>query len=138
MNQYAGGWWLAQLWTMIDPDAVSFRGDFWFAPNNFTQFASMDGRSRVAKAVVMGGMFENGDDLSNATWAAVASEMLAVEAVNMMWMHSEAGRPSTAFRPASLWGGGLLGGLHLAPSTFVRENGDIGALVRRLALHLVA
>ena len=67
MNQYAGGWWLAQLWTMIDPDAVSFRGDFWFAPNNFTQFASMDGRSRVAKAVVKGGMFENGDDLSNAT-----------------------------------------------------------------------
>ena len=95
-------------------------------------------RSRVAKAVVMGGMFENGDDLSNATWAAVASEMLAVEAVNMMWMHSVAGRPSTAFRPASLWGGGLLGGLHLAPSTFVRENGDIGAPVRRLALHLVA
>ena len=127
MNQYAGGWWLAQLFTMVDPDAVSFRGDFWFAPNNLTRFASMDGRSRVAKAVVMGGLFENGDDLSNETLAAVASKLLGVAAVNEMWMHSVAGRPETAFRPVSSWGGGLLGGVHLAPSTFARKNGDIGA-----------
>ena len=50
----AGGFWLAQLYTMVDPDAASFRGDFWFAPNNWTRSISMDGRSRVAKAVVMG------------------------------------------------------------------------------------
>jgi hypothetical protein len=42
---------------------------YWFRPTgeNWTKIISMDSKSRVAKAVVYGGMFKSGDDLSNAT-----------------------------------------------------------------------
>jgi hypothetical protein len=33
----------------LDPDLVSFQGDFWFRPNSFTAGISMDAKSRVAK-----------------------------------------------------------------------------------------
>ena len=52
MNLYAGGWWLNRLYHFLDPDLVTLAGDYWFRPNNFTRLISMDGRSRVAKAVV--------------------------------------------------------------------------------------
>jgi hypothetical protein len=31
LNQFAGGWWLSQLY-LLDPDAVTFQGDYWFKP----------------------------------------------------------------------------------------------------------
>jgi len=60
MNEFAGGWWLNALYTWLDPDLVTFQGDFWFRPSfNFTKVISMDSKSRVAKAVVYGGRFEH-------------------------------------------------------------------------------
>mmetsp|Transcript_34691 Transcript_34691/g.87198 ORF Transcript_34691/g.87198 Transcript_34691/m.87198 type:complete len:120 (-) Transcript_34691:687-1046(-) len=99
MNEFAGGWvschrqssttrsavvlhpiscsqWLNSLYTWLDPDLVTFAGDFWFRPwaaNVSKGFSiSMDSRSRVAKAVVYGGIFKNGYDLYNGLWAPVA------------------------------------------------------------------
>jgi len=68
--------WLNSLYTWLDPDLVTFAGDFWFRPwaaNVSKGFSiSMDSRSRVAKAVVYGGIFKNGYDLYNGLWAPVA------------------------------------------------------------------
>jgi len=45
----------------------------------------MDSKSRVAKAVVYGGVFKSGDDLLNASNAALAAEFLGNANVNAMW-----------------------------------------------------
>ena len=124
MNQYAGGWWLNSLYNWQDPDLVTFQGDYWFRPElaNWTKFFSMDAKSRVAKAVVYGGVFKNGDVLSNATNAALVQKYMGNQRVNEMWQVAQAGDPSSFFRPIS-WGKGIF----VPPSTFVRKkNGDVG------------
>jgi hypothetical protein len=86
MNQFAGGWWLNQLF-LLDPDLVTFQGDYWFRPTgqNWTKIISMDSKSRVAKAVVYGGLFKSGDDLSNATNVALTRAYMGNPRVNAMW-----------------------------------------------------
>eukprot|EP01047_Picozoa_sp_COSAG01_P045304 COSAG01_NODE_4162_length_5279_cov_33.245560_2_plen_325_part_00 len=131
MNQFAGGgFWLNNLYTWLDPDLITFEGDFWFAPNPISAFASMDAKARVAKAVVFGGLYLNGDDLTNSTVREVVVQYLGNSAVNEMWQRSaRSGDPSSSnggFRPASAWGGGLAGGRELAPSIFVNAaRGDL-------------
>ena len=73
-----------------------------------------------AQAVVYGGIFKSGDDLYNATNAALAVKYLGNERVNNMWSIARAGLPNTSFRPVS-WGKGVI----IALSTFVRANGDV-------------
>lgn len=107
MNEYAGGWWLNRLYTFLDPDLVTFQGDYWFRPNNFTKLLSMDARSRVAKAVVYGGVFKSGDDLTNATNVALTKEFMGNARVNAMWSTARAGVDGTTFRPIS-WGKGVI------------------------------
>ena len=103
-----------------DPDLVTFQGDFWFRPNNFTRMVSMDSRSRVAKAVVYGGLFKNGDDLSNTSNARLAEEFMGNGRVNAMWARARAGDLATHFRPHS-WGDGVF----IAPAVFTRADGDV-------------
>ena len=130
MNEYAGSWWLGGLYTWLDPDLVTLQGDFWFRPNNATRLLSMDGRSRVAKAVVYGGLFKSGDDLSNATNAALTAELMGNARVNAMWAVARAGVAATFFRPVG-WGTGGGGpaaaalGVIWAPPVFARTNGDV-------------
>jgi len=129
MNQFAGGWWQNQLYSWLDPDLVTFEGDFWFRPWDklkFTKMLSMDGQSRVNKAVVFGGIFANGDNLSNRTTAAVAIPLLSNAKVNAMWARTRAGPTGagTAFRPYS-WQGAEGMVFLLSPSVFTRPNGDV-------------
>jgi alpha-galactosidase len=124
MNQFGGGWWQNQLYTWLDPDLVTFRGDFWFRPwkkLHFTKMLSMDSKSRVNKAVVYGGLFKNGDDLSNTTSAATAVKFLGNAKVNAMWARAGIGQ---TFRPAS-WDGAEGMAFLLAPSVYTRKNGDV-------------
>lgn len=97
----------------------------WFRPvlRNVTKHLSMDGRSRVAKAVVFGGVFWNSDDLSNATTAALARGLMSNPRVNSMWSMARGGLAAnaTAFRPVS-WGKGVVD----PAGVFVRPgNGDV-------------
>lgn len=126
MNQFAGGWWLNNLYSWLDPDTVAFRGHYWFRPDNWTASISMDSRSRAAKAIVYGGLYKWGDDPLNTTTLPVAVELFTNKLANEMWSVARAGQPDTAFRPVSAWGeGGLPPFLHYAPTTFARVNGDV-------------
>jgi hypothetical protein len=126
MNEFAGGWWLNRLYSWLDPDLITFKGEFWFRPNNYTAAISMDAKSRVAKAVVYGGVYKWGDDPLNATWVELAKKYLGNARVNAMWSVARAGDPRTQFRPVSGWGeGGLPPLLRYAPKLFARANGDV-------------
>ena len=99
-------------------------------------------------------MIESGDDVANATAARLASEFLGNKRVNAMWARAVAGKlvtvvltsmnsvlkmmdfvfklmmffansEATRFRAVSAGGGGLMGGVHLAPAVFARANGDV-------------
>ncbi|GMH79320.1 hypothetical protein TL16_g12807 [Triparma laevis f. inornata] len=123
MNEFAGGWWLNRLYSWLDPDLVTLDGDFWFRPNNFTKWISMDSRSRVAKAVVYGGLFKSGDDLLNSTNAELTREMMGNKKVNAMWSFARGGKKAeeTTFRPVGWEKGGIW-----APGVFTRKgNGDV-------------
>ena len=123
MNQYSGGWWLNTLYNFQDPDLVTFQGDFWFRPSlhNLTKWLSMDSKSRVAKAIVYGGVYKNGDDLTNLTNVRLVQKFMGNDRVNTMWSYAKAGQQKTFFRPVS-WGKGIF----IPPSTFIRSsNGDI-------------
>ena len=70
---------------------------------------------KVAKAVVYGGLFKSGDDLSNATNAALTKRYLGNPRVNAMWGIARAGNRSTMFRPTN-WEGGII-----APPVFTSK-----------------
>jgi len=129
MNQFAGGWWQNQLYSWLDPDLVTFRGDYWFRPWKklaFTRMLSMDSKSRVNKAVVYGGVFKNGDNLANATAKAAAMPWLSNPRVNAMWAKARPGPTGagTTFRPYT-WKGAEGMEFLLAPSVYTRSNGDV-------------
>lgn len=129
MNQYAGGWWLNKFY-ILDPDLVSLEETYWFKPvlKNLTKEFSMDSRGRVAKAIVYGGAFKNGDDLTNATMVGLVKEAFGNRRVNAMWKRNIIGDFSTSFRPVS-WEKEktLLPIMNniIPPSTYIRINGDI-------------
>jgi len=122
MNNFAGSWWLNQLYTWLNPDSVTLREDYWFRPylKPLSKWLSMDAKSRVAKAVVFGGIFWNSDDLFNSTTASFVQKLFGNPRVNAMWNTARAGRMGSTFRPVS-WGRGWI----VAPSVFARTNGDV-------------
>ena len=129
MNQYAGGWWLKNFY-IIDPDLISLQEDYWFNPvlKNITKYLSMDSKGRVAKAIVYGGEFKNGDDLSNVTTKENVEQYFGNTRINQMWYRSMTGNFSSSFRPLS-WENEntiipILPNIY-PPSIYTRENGDI-------------
>ena len=129
MNQYAGGWWLNRFY-LLDPDLVSFQEDYWFDPKlkKITSWLNMDSKSRVAKAVVYGGEFKNGDDLTNISNIRLVNTYMGNSRVNSMWSRFRIGKSETAFRPIS-WTQHkivipLLSSI-IPPEIYIRENGDI-------------
>ena len=76
MDQYRGGWWLGELYAQ-HPDLVTFGYG-----------GGMDALGRVAKAIVFSGVYESGDDLSNATTAATARRYLDHPGLTAMWNRS--------------------------------------------------
>ena len=77
MDQYRGGWWLGELYAQ-HPDLVTFTGGS----------GGMDALARVAKAIVFSGVYESGDDFSNATTAATARRYLDHPGLTAMWNRS--------------------------------------------------
>ena len=128
MNQYAGGWWLNKFY-ILNPDLVTFQGDFWFSPKykKVTEIFSMDSISRVAKAVVYGGFFQNGDDLSNKTNINILRKFLGNTNINKMWEKSKLGTKGSHFR-ALKWKPSVelipLPKTIIAPNIYFRSNVD--------------
>ena len=129
MNQYAGGWWLKNFY-ILDPDLINLQENYWFAPKfkKITKLFSMDSKSRISKAVVYGGEFKNGDDLTNETNVELVKKYFGNEKVNQMWMQSKTGLFNTSFRPIS-WEKDrtiipLIPNI-IPPAIYVRDNGDI-------------
>merc|ERR1712151_1170766 len=102
MNQLTGGWWSNRLYRS-DPDLVVLGKD-WIQPelDVLTKLIGMDSRSRVNKAVVMGGLFLNGDDLTNSTNVALVQQYFGNERVNAVF------RLGKTFRPLHLQRDGVL------------------------------
>jgi len=128
MNSYTYGWWLSRLY-MLNPDMIAFQEDYWFNPplSKITKQFAMDYTSRVSKAVVVGGLYESGDDLSNATNVKLVQTYIGNPRVNTMWSRSKVGYPETMFRPviqSSRVDIPLLSSVQPA-SIYIRQNGDI-------------
>ena len=128
MNSYTYGWWLSRLY-MLNPDMIAFQENYWFNVHtrDITKYISMDYISRVAKAVVVGGLYENGDDLSNITNVNVMKQYMGNSKVNSMWLRSRVGYPDTMFRPISYTSQQIVPFLSdIQPaSIYIRQNGDI-------------
>ena len=128
MNQYAGGWWLNKFY-ILNPDLVTFQGNYWFRPNlyNLTHIFSMDSISRIAKAVVYGGFLQNGDNLSNDTNVGIVKKFLGNEKVNKMWSKSKLGIKDSHFR-ALYWRPKIefipLPKSIIAPNIYIRLNSN--------------
>ena len=115
---------------ILDPDLINLQEDYWFAPKfgKITKPFSMDSKSRISKAIVYGGEFKNGDNLSNQSNVEIVKKYFGNSRVNEMWMRSKTGLFNTSFRPIS-WEAEktiipLLPNI-IPPSTYIRENGDI-------------
>jgi len=127
MNNYAGGWWTNRFY-MLDPDLVSFEEHYWFTKSfKLTKYISMDAKSRVAKAVVYGGVFKNGDDLSNKTNVGIVNYYLGNPKVNEMWSRGRVGDPKTTFRPINWIQNSIIPFISIIkpPNVFTRTNGDV-------------
>ena len=136
MNQYAGGWWLNKFY-QLHPDLVTFEGDFWFDPKyeNVSSILSMDDKGRIAKAIVYGGIFKNGDDLQNKTNNALVLKYFNNSKIMNMW------KLKPNFKPLSWDDNYILIGAFDPPNVFTRTNGDItifnyGILNKRFSIDL--
>jgi hypothetical protein len=85
MNALKGGGWMKEL-HLLDPDAVTIVGDFAFRPilHGFGMLAS----ARIAKAIVCGGVWTVGDDLTNATTRAEVQRYLPLSDLNEDFKYS--------------------------------------------------
>lgn len=129
MNQYAGGWWLKNFY-ILNPDLINLQEEYWFTPKlkKITGSFAVDSRSRIAKAIVYGGEYKSGDDLSNITNSQIMQTYFGNEKINRMWSISKTGQFNTSFRPIS-WElektiVPILPNI-IAPSTYIRDNGDV-------------
>ena len=129
MNAYTYGWWLSRFY-MLNPDVVAFQENYWFKPPlaKITKTFSLDYKSRVLKAVVFGGFYASGDDLSNQTNAKLVQTYMGNININQIWSKAQVGYPNTMFRPVSY----MKESLHIpfisaiTPSLmYVRDNGDV-------------
>ena len=128
MNAYTYGWWLSRLY-MLNPDMIAFQENYWFTPffKNITKLISMDHKSRVAKSIVVGGFYANGDDLTNQTNVKLVQTYMGNKKVNNMWQLSKTGIPDTHFRPITYMDYNTIPFLNsiLPVGAYIRQNGDI-------------
>lgn len=88
MNQLKGGFWLSEV-VLPDPDLVTLvDANCAFRPQ-FKGFG-LGSVGRVAKAIVFGGVWKSGDDLSNATTRAAVMPYLTNPKLTAMWNRSNA------------------------------------------------
>lgn len=121
MNQQTGGFWLNELYRWLDPDLIALSGaDADIIPGVPDKLLAMDAKSRVAKAVVVGGLFLNGDDLSNQTNVALAKKYLGNSRVNSMWNRTRVQQVETRFRTSNNSEGWWIFAAHV----FVRATGS--------------
>ena len=120
MNQQTGGFWLNELYRWLDPDLIALSGaDADILPGVPDKLLAMDAKSRVAKAVVVGGLFLNGDDLSNQTNVELARKYLGNSRVNSMWNRTRVQQVDTRFRTSNNSEGWWIFAAHV----FVRATG---------------
>ena len=128
MNAYTYGWWLSRLY-MLNPDMIAFQENYWFKPGfkNITKIFSMDYKSRVAKSVVVGGFYANGDDLTNQSNVKVVQTYMGNKKVNTMWQQTKVGFPESVFRPITYAPHIQIPILKsIVPANiYIRQNGDI-------------
>ena len=126
MNQQTGGFWLNELYRWLDPDLIALSGiDVDIIPNAPDKLLAMDRRSRVAKAVVVGGLFLNGDDLSNATNVKLVQQYLGNEKVNSMWNRTKVGVAESRFRTSNSSEGWWIFSAHVFARKTSSNSGDI-------------
>ena len=126
MNQQTGGFWLNELYRWLDPDLIALSGvaaDI--LPNQPDKLLAMDAKSRVAKAVVVGGLFLNGDDLSNQTNVKLAQTYLGNPRVNAMWNRTKVGRVETRFRTSNSSEGWWIFAAHVFARNTGSSSGDV-------------
>jgi len=120
MNQYAGGWWLNKFY-LLNPDLITFEGDYWFDPKfkTITEVLSMDAKGRIAKGVVYGGLLKNGDNLNDQFRRTLVEKYFNNSKIMNMW------RLKPNFKPLSWDDHYILIGAFDPPNVFTRVNGDI-------------
>ena len=120
MNQQSFGFWLNEAYRWLDPDLIALSGaSADIIPGVPDKLLAMDAKSRVAKAVVVGGLFLNGDDLSNQTNVALARKYLGNSRVNSMWNRTRVQQVETRFRTSNNSEGWWIFAAHV----FVRATG---------------